>query len=169
MDFSMGLVSAIVTASIFMPFFYAAYLGKQQQKIINKVFKQEIDLFGYSFDDLEQWRNNLIGWDNTHSILVYMRYSSNVLDKQEILISKIVDCNVLVEDRKVRRNGKIDSTLLKVDLRLEISKRKENVIFLNFYDCYGNYMEDHEIARAEKWKKLILRNCTPQRPLKSAA
>ena len=169
MDFSMGLVSAILTASIFMPFFYAAYLGKKQDKKINQAFNRDINRLGYYFDKHERWRNTFLGWDKTRSKLVYMRYSSNVLERKEFSISKIMDCKIVVDEKKERKNGKIYSTLLKVDLCLVLFCNDRNPVLLNFYDCNGNYMEDHEVKRAEKWKQLILKNITPIKPLKSAA
>ncbi|WP_318309261.1 hypothetical protein [Flagellimonas crocea] len=169
MEFSMGLVSTILTASIFLPFFYAAYLGRQQNKKIEQFFNKEIIRSGYSFEDYDHWGNTFIGLDKRHSTLVYMRTTITGLLKEEIPMLNVKECVISTEVINKRQNGKVCTHLKKVNLSIGFFGQKEHPLLLNFYDIDGHYMEDHEIARAEKWKNLVLGHCNPLRPLRSAA
>lgn len=165
----MGLVSTILIATVFLPFLYIAYLGKVQHKKINQLFDQEIRKFGYHFDEFEKWGNTFLGLDQKNALLVYMRYHSNLLVKQEISVTKIKECCVLVNEQETRKDQKIHTQLVKVNLSLKLIGEEQNPIILNFFDSDLNYREDHEVKRAEKWKQLVLKNGTPFKPLKSAA
>lgn len=169
MEFSMGLVSTILTGSIFLPFFYAAYLGKQQNKKMEQFFNKEIVRSGHAFEEYEQWGNTFIGLDKRHATLVYMRATKTGLLKGEIPIIQVRECNILTEVINQRRNGKVYTHLKKVNLSIGFFGQNEHTIILNFYDIDEPYMENHEIARAEKWKNLVLGHCNPLRPLRSAA
>ncbi|GGD58008.1 hypothetical protein [Muriicola marianensis] len=169
MDYAMGLVSAILTTLVFLPFFYIAYLGKQQSKKKYKIFQKEARRLGFYLDEHEHWGNTLIGLDRTRSKLIYMRILPGELFKVEIPLESIEKCNVLIERNRRKTNGNVSFDLVRVDLELIHTKPAEKSTLLNLYDRDGQVSQDFEVERAEKWKKLIEKNCNLPGSFRSAS
>ncbi|WP_228238310.1 hypothetical protein [Allomuricauda sp. M10] len=167
MDYGMGLISALLTLVIFLPFFYAALLGKKQTKKIREQFENEIVRGGYRLDYKDFWGNTLIGLDKTKSKLIYLRLNKNELIRKEISMKTIKGCTVSTQEVNQRINGELITYRKSVDLELMLHGQKE--IQLNFFDCNGYCKEDYDIKRAEKWKELILGYTVPSRPFRAAA
>ena len=160
MNYSMGLVSLILITIIFAPFFYAGFSGNSHAKKLKKIFKNEVAKQGYNLNHMEFWGNTFIGLDLKKSKLIYMSVINSELFKKEILINSIKDCNVVKKIYNHKKNGKVQTQLVSVDLELTFKNYNEPVTLLNFYNRDNFYTENHELKRAEKWKSLLLQHRT---------
>ena len=169
MDFSMGLVSAILTSVVFLPFFLIAYQGKHDTRKKYKIFHREALRLGLHLDEKEHWGNTFIGLDHSHSKLVYMRADPEELTTIEVTLDSVKNCEILMQQSRRKVGGKIELDLVKVDLLLFLSDLEERKIPLTFFDRDGQVSQDHEMERAERWKKKIQARCSEFKQLQSAS
>lgn len=158
MDLELVIISVILIASVFVPFFIIDFSGKSGIKQMKKLFKLEQVKNNLKLTEQENWGNTFIGVDREQNKMLFMKFSEVDPSIHLIDLSKIQVCEIDSKIASVKTKMKKENILQKLNLRISPKDTRYPEVILNFYDSEGIYGEDFEVARAEKWK-IILKSC----------
>lgn len=155
MDLGLIIISVVLVASVFVPFFIIDFSGKSGIKQMRKLFKTEVVKHGLKLTEQENWGNTFIGEDKEQKKLIFMKFLEADPIVHIIDLSKVYSCDIDSKVTTVKTKTKRDSILQKLNLIIHSIQPEKSEVLLNFYDAEGIYGEDFEFARAEKWKTII--------------
>lgn len=169
MDLGLIIISVILVASVFVPFFIIDFSGKSGIKQMRRLFKTEVDKHSLKLTDQENWGNTFIGEDREQKKLIFMKFLEADPIIHIIDLSKVYSCDIDSKVTTVKIKTKRESILQKLNLKIYSIEPENSEVMLNFYDAEGIYGEDFEFARAEKWKTIIKGYINTVYPGKKAA
>jgi hypothetical protein len=159
MDSSLTIVSLILVASVFMPFFLMNTAGKTEARKRSKLFKLAIAKYKLEISEKDSWGNSHIGIDTNKKSVLFMKMDDSVNMERYIDLNFAKDIKVISSVKTSKVGDRKQSLLLRVDVEISFQGQRP-VTNLNFYDHESIYAEDYEIKRAEKWKKTMERAIT---------
>lgn len=154
MDISFIIVCLIVAGCIFVPFLLFILVGQNETKKIKKKVKRSLDNNALNISQSEIWGNTYIGITTDQKIILFLKFSELHNEEQLIYLNNVKGCEIVEKRKAVKINDKRESILEKLDL--VVSLKTEKIVVLNFYDYNGNYREDFELKRIEKWKAIMI-------------
>lgn len=169
MDLELIIISIVLVASVFVPFFIIDFSGKSGIKQMRKLFKLELVKNNMKLTEQENWGNTFIGVDKEQKKMLYMKFLEAEPTIHLIELSKIQACEIYSKVTSIKKNSKKESVLQLLNLRITSKDAKHTEVILNFYDAEGTFAEDFEMARAEKWKTIIKENSNTMSSGKKAA
>ncbi|MEJ1223190.1 hypothetical protein [Sediminicola sp. 1XM1-17] len=155
MDLGLVIISVILVASVFVPFFIIDFSGKSGIKQMRKLFKMEVVNHNLKLTEEENWGNTFIGLDKEQKKLIFMKVLGTEPLIHVIDLSKVMACEIDSKVNTVKTKTKRETILQKLNLKITAIESNNAEVILNFYDAEGIYGEDFEFARAEKWKSII--------------
>ena len=166
MENSFVIISLILVAIVFVPFFYMNYLGKKETKKLKAICKANISRNELKISQQEIWADHYIGIDSDQKKLLYLQGLKS--DNKETLIDLkyVTGCNKIEKSKTIKIKDKKESRLERLVLVI-VFKNGTNTL-LNFYDSDKNYSEDLEANRLEKWKQLVVANISESLKLNRA-
>ncbi len=150
----MFVMIILTTLFCVLPFAWFMFIGKNNTRKKEKLFKDAIKDENLSFNTKEQWNNNFIGIDESKNILMFIKLINQETSILKIDLNEIKTCQINRKTRDFKREKKMETELQSLDLEL-VFLMKSDSITLNFYDINDDFSEDLEMKRAEKWQALI--------------
>ena len=169
MDLELVIISLILVASVFVPFFIIDLSGKSGIKQMRKLFKQEQVKYNLKLTEQENWGNTFIGVDKEQRKMLFMKFMEAEPTFHFIDLDKIQSCQIDSKVETIKTKIKKENILQKLNLKITLLNAKGPEVILNFYDTEGIYGEDFEMARAEKWKMILQKNMSSMSSGKKAA
>ena len=155
MELELVIISLVLVASVFLPFFIIDFSGKSGIAQMKKRFKSELVKNNLKLTDQENWGDTFIGVDREQKKMLFMKFSEVDPIFHLIDLSKIQACEIDSKIASVKTKVKKENILQQLNLKISSMDTKNPEVILNFYDWEGIYGEDFEMARAEKWKTII--------------
>lgn len=169
MNLELVIISLILVASVFVPFFIIDFSGKSGIKQMRKLFKLEQVKCNLKLTEQENWGNTFIGIDSVQKKMLFMKFVEAEPTVYLIDLSRIQSCEVESKVEIIKTKIKKESILQKLNLKITSIGANNFEDILNFYDAEGIYGEDFEMARAEKWKAIVKKNMSAMSAGKKAA
>jgi hypothetical protein len=169
MDYSMGLVSAILAICIFFPFFYAGLLGSRKKNQLKKRVQKVLDDKGVVLTLKEYWGNSFIGINADKGILFFIKFTNKGLVIKEIGISDLHSCEVVKHTVKQKDKSRPGFILLRLELVLVFKGNGGPEVHLTFFDREEDDTEHYEEERAERWKSKLMLHRVRDRRSRSVA
>ncbi|MEB8346619.1 hypothetical protein OO010_11220 [Flavobacteriaceae bacterium KMM 6898] len=169
MDLELIIISLVLVASVFVPFFIIDFSGKSGIKQMRKSFKLELGKNNIILTEQENWGNTFIGIDKEQKKMLYMKFLVAQPTIHLIELSKIQACEIDNKVATVKTKIKKENILQNLNLKLSPIDTSNPEVILNFYDSEEIYAEDFEMARAEKWNTIIKENSNTKSSGKKAA
>lgn len=157
MNISMLLVSALLVLGTIIPFVVLNKSGKGDLKIMSREVKDLMLRSKLKFDLKERWGNTFIGLDSASRKLVFSKVFDGIVVLENIDLNTVSSVKIIKKTHQVKSKNKRELVLEKLDLEIGFSEAGIAAKTLNFYDINCIYMEDYELARAEKWNAAIRR------------
>lgn len=156
-----SITAIIIYTTLFcvLPYLWFIFIGKNNSKKKEKLFKDVIKKENISFDTQEQWNNNFIGLNESQNIMMFINLSNQEASFFKIDLSQLQSCKINRKARDFKKEKKMESELQSVDLELTFLNKNETIT-LHFYDNNEEFSEDMEMKRAEKWQSLIIQSKT---------
>jgi hypothetical protein len=154
MKISMSVMIILTTLFCVLPFAWFMFIGKNNSRKKEKLFKDAIKDENLSFNTKEQWNNNFIGIDESKNILMFIKLIKQEASILKIDLNEIKSCQINKKTRDFKRENKMETELQSLDLELAFLTKSE-IVTLNFYDINDEFSEEFEMKRAEKWQTLI--------------
>ena len=155
MELELVIISLVLVASVFVPFFILDFSGKSEIAHMKKLFKLELVKNNLKLTEQENWGNSFIGVDREQKKMLFIKF----LEVEPIIhlidLSKIQACEIDSKIGSVKTKVKKENILQQLNLKISPIDSRNPEVILNFYDWEGIYGEDFEMARAEKWKTII--------------
>lgn len=155
MDLGLVIISLILVASVFLPFFIIDFSGKSGIKQMRKLFKLEQTKNNIKISEQENWGNCFIGVDKEQKKMIFMKFIDAEPLTHIVDLSKVYSCEIESKVATIKTKSKKENILQKLNLIISSFEGKTSELILNFYDAEGIYGEDYENARAEKWRTII--------------
>ncbi|MFT4832475.1 MAG: hypothetical protein ACI815_002130 [Psychroserpens sp.] len=155
MDLELVIISLILVASVFVPFFIIDLSGKSGVKQMRKLFKLELIRNNMKLTEQENWGNTFIGIDKEQEKMLFIKFLEVGPTIHLIDLSKMQACEIDSKVDTFKTKFKKETILQKLNLKIASMDSKNPEAILNFYDADGIYAEDFEMARAEKWKTIV--------------
>ncbi|MEH6680469.1 MAG: hypothetical protein V7724_07960 [Sediminicola sp.] len=149
------IISLVLVASVFLPFFLIDRSGKSGTQLIKKESKKEILERKLQVTEREIWGNSFIGVAPDQKKLLFIKFNEPGKTVSEIALETVRSCEIESVIGTLKSGNKREKVLERLDLKLTLYNRPQEVIAFNFYDSDGIFKEDFELARAEKWKRTI--------------
>lgn len=165
----MGVISLILVAAVFGPFFLAAFAGRSGSKKLSRALRQPATELGLNLSQQEQWANIFIGIDPDKRTLLYTAMTEQgTVEVKRLSLSGLINCDIHRESKSYRHNDHKEEVLERLELHLGFGPKRQATTLL-FYQKSDRYSEDLEQQRAERWKSHILACALPHRPRQAAA
>lgn len=165
----MGVISLILVAAVFGPFFLAAFAGRSEQKKLSQSLQQPAKDLGLNLAQQEQWANIFIGIDPDKRTLLYTsKTERGTVEVKRLSLNGLVSCELHRQSQTYRQNDHKEEVLERLELHLGFGPKRQTTSLL-FYQKSDRYSEDLEQQRAERWKSHILAYALPHRPRQAAA
>jgi len=145
------IIYVILAACLVLPIYLFNKNSKNNTSKAHKAHLLEIKNHNLELKDQEEWHNLIIGIDTNQNKLLYSKTTMNTNDTTVISLSEIKHCKIVKSVRPINRKGKKENILEKLALEFVYSKNNLPNILLEFYDVNGDFREDFEMKRAEKW------------------
>ncbi len=155
MELELVIISVVLVASVFLPFFIIDFSGKSGIAQMKKLFKLELLKNNLKLTEQENWGNTFIGVDREQKKMLFMKFSEVDPSIHLIDLGKIQACEIDSKIGSVKTKVKKENILQQLNLKISPIDNRNPEVILNFYDWEGIYGEDFEMARAEKWKTII--------------
>lgn len=166
MENSVIIISIILVASVFVPFFLFIYNGTKNTSNTKKQINALLEKNGLSYGLTEIWRKNFIGISKDHNMLTYINLKEKKPIINNIKLNDISQCNII----KHQNNDLSKFRGLKsLQLELVFVNSRNPTVLLTFFNIDDDLSEDFEMPRIEKWQKLITNSITPNRTSKLAS
>ncbi|MET6991279.1 hypothetical protein [Sediminicola arcticus] len=169
MDLELVIISLILVASVFVPFFIIDFSGKSGIKQMRNLFKLEQVKYNLKVTEQENWGNTFIGIDRVQKKMLFMKFLEAEPTIHLIDLGKIQSCEIESKVEIIKTKIKKDSILQQLNLKITSPGTNSFEGILNFYDAEGIYGEDFEMARAEKWKTIVKEHMSTMSAGKKAA
>lgn len=169
MDLELVIISLVLVASVFLPFFIIDFSGKSGIKQMKKLFELEQVKNNLKLTEQENWGNTFIGIDREQNKMLFMKFSEVEPSIHLIDLSKIQACEIDSKIASVKTKIKKENILQKLNLKISPKDTRNPEEILNFYDSEGIYGEDFEMVRAEKWKTNVKSYINTMSSVKKAA
>ncbi|ALM08121.1 hypothetical protein SB49_10130 [Sediminicola sp. YIK13] len=155
MELELVIISLVLVASVFAPFFILDFSGKSGIAQMKKLFTLELVKNNLKLTEQENWGNTFIGIDREQKKMLFMKFSEVDPRVHIIDLTKIQACEIDSKIASVKTKVKKENILQQLNLKISPIDTRNPEVILNFYDWEGIYGEDFEMARAEKWKTII--------------
>ncbi|MBP0904025.1 hypothetical protein ACFSKN_09260 [Mariniflexile gromovii] len=159
MKISISVMIIFTTLFCILPYIWFIFIGKNNTKKNEKLFKDVIKKENMSFNIEEYWNNNFIGLNESQNILMFIKLTNQEASFSKIDLSQLKSCHINRKTRDFKKEKKIETELQSVDLELAFLFKNETIT-LRFYDVNEEFSEYLEMKRAEKWKSLIIQSKT---------
>lgn len=156
----MFAVNVAVVSFVFVPFFYLIYLGQQEYKKINKLFKEEASRLGLNIEVKDRWNQNALGIDTRQGRLLFVQKRHENFFVENIDLCSVVNCEISHQVENLKINGINEQVLQKISLDL-IHFNGNIVASVCLFDYEYTLEQDFEMKHAEQWKKFINSNLAP--------
>lgn len=166
MKISILLLSIILTASVFLPFFIFIYNGTKNTSSTKKQIASLIKNNGLAYSIKEIWRKNFIGLSDDNKILSFINTSGEQPVVFNIKLEDLKQC-AIVRDYNKDKNGVLN--LKSIDLEITFRTSANKNMTIPFFNIDEDLIEDFENQRIEKWHALILKAIPTQKAIKLAS
>lgn len=155
MKLSLWLIDIILFLSIFVPYYLFIRSGKMAEKRKLKTIAQINSNHGISPDIDEHWCNSYIGIDSSEKTLIHIRFGQQSDYITTFLLSEISCCILLKSHKRIKKNKAKEEILTFLGIELSFNDSRKSPQVISLYDIAWVTGENYEVARAEKWAKLI--------------
>jgi hypothetical protein len=155
MNTAIIFISAIIAFCLFFPVYYFYKNGKSRTSRMEKLHLQEAAKYNLNLKETENWADCFIGIDPDQNTVLFIKTTSNENHTTVIKLKDVKHCNVIKKVKPIKTKNKTENLLEKVALEFIYFGNNRPNVTLEFYDSDGDYREDYEIKRAEKWSALI--------------
>ena len=155
MNTSIILISAIIAFCLFFPIYYFRKNGRSRTSKMEKLHLDEAAKHNLLLTEKENWGDSFIGIDPVQNAVLFIKTSLDANHATVIPLADIKHCNVIKKIKPIKTKGKTENLLERVALEFIYFSNTTPNITLEFYDSDGDYREDFEMKRAEKWSALI--------------
>jgi hypothetical protein len=155
MSTSIIIVSVIIAFCLFFPIYLFSKIGKSNTRNMLKKHLLEAAKYNLTLIEKEHWGNSFIGIDPNQNSVLFIKTIPKEDHSMVIPLIEIKKCNILKVVKPTKVVGKTENLLEKVTLEFVYFANNKPNLSLNFYDIDGDFREDFEMRRAEKWVNLI--------------
>lgn len=155
MDIFFITISVLLILAIFVPFLLFNKAGVDFVKAMTQKIDKEAKNNDLTITQQEYWANNFIGLDAEKRKLLFMKFFETETQTIILHLDSVIQCEVIQNVKNIKRNGKRESLLLKVDVKITIVNSTKEQEILNFFDINVTSKEDLEMKRAKKWASII--------------
>lgn len=150
----MSVIHILTILFCVVPLIWIVLIGKNNNNKINKRFKNAIKRENLSFSLKEQWSNNFIGLETSKNTLVFVKLDSEESAILKINLAEVKSCEIKIKSREYIKDKQKETVLELLDLELTFYNEGASIV-LNLYDSNGDFSENYEVDRAERWQNLI--------------
>lgn len=152
MKISIIIVSTLLVLGVFIPFFLFIYNGTKNSSNIKKQFVSHIKNNDLGYLHQEIWHHYFIGLCNDKKRLTYMNgYAQNFVSIH-VLLSEVKSCNII---KNIKRDKNKTLHLEGLSLEFVFKSEEKQPVMIAFFNSDDDFIEDYELARIEKWHKII--------------
>ncbi len=155
MDIFFIIISALLILAIFIPFLLFNKAGVDFVSSMTQKIDKEAKNNDLTIAQQEHWANNFIGLDTEKRKLLFMKFLETETHTIVVHLDNVIKCEVMQNMKDIKRSGKQESLLLKMDLKISIINSTKEHEVLNFFDINLVSKEDLELKRAKKWVSII--------------
>ncbi len=152
---SLILISSILVAGVFLPFFLIDRTGWYDSKKRMNQYKLAIAKNKLNITQKEYWGNSFIGIDTAQKKLLFMKVGESGNTVELLDLNRAKECRIVNTMKYAKMKTKKESLLMRLDLEVSFVGNDQPIAVLNFFDMNDIYKEDFEQQRGEKWKALI--------------
>lgn len=164
MKTSVILIDLILILVIFIPYILFIRAGKMASGRFAKAIRKILQAGDLTPGIEEHWNSRYIGIDTAKHSLIFIQLSNGQEVVKRIDLSGVQSCSLIRSSRPLRTRKGREEVLTGLVIELTYNKPGKPQELLTFYDSEERIEAYFEVARGEKWVRLIRK----QIPVKSA-
>jgi hypothetical protein len=122
---------------------------------MEKMHLDEAAKHSLTLTEKENWADCFIGIDPIENAVLFIKTSLDANHATVIQLADVKHCNVIKKIKPIKNKGKTENLLDRVALEFIYFGNNKLNTTLEFYHSDGDYREDFEMKRAEKWHTLV--------------
>jgi len=157
MDLDLGttLIGAVSVILCVTPFVLVTRSVKKKEKAMLRSLNDFAEQDHCKIHEHEYVGDFIIGMDSNKKAVFFYKEEKGTTEKLSVNLKDVKNCKVSKIGKSVRKNGKVEQTIERVELVFNTSPSASKGVVFELFNSQNNLQLNGELQTAEKWADMI--------------